>query len=404
MQRLCLPLINVMAYTGETLMAPLAKALSGVRIDPDLAAAQQRRLEDVFAGRRPDHTPFRSDLRWWVAERYHNGTLHRDIEGHDIGKLMCWSITPVPAPPLEPPAPVPGITEEVTWSGPPVRYANGGFPGEQRTIRVTTDVGTLTAVERHASRSFAPVDHPVKTVQDLKIIRRLFELQAKHCTSPLSRGWLCIAPLTPLQMFLVHFTGVERGTYILLEHREEVESLFAFIEEVQRPVIEALAANNKVLLSVENLTSEVSGGWWDRYLGPQLAVRSKIAARNGAVYGIHHDGKLMPLFARLREAGVRYVNGVTAAPSGDVDPLEMRRLGGPDLIIQDILPQCIFEPYYPEEQFRHYVDKVIAFYRDDSRVIFGIGDLLPIDGLLSRVEYVCGKLVELTTRPADGLP
>jgi hypothetical protein len=343
--------------------------------------------------------PFRADLRWWVAERYHDGTLQDDIAGHDFEKLICWSITPAPAPPFEAPEPIPGIREDVTWSGEPVRYARGGFPGNKRTVRVVTERGTLTAAECHASRSYALVEHPVKTVEDLRIVRHIIELQAKFSSRPLLRGWLCIAPLTPLQMFLVHLAGIERGAFMLLEDRDDVEATFRLIEEIQQPVIESLAQQNKVLLSVENLTSDISGGYWDKYLGPQLAARSAIAARHGATYGIHQDGRLRPLLGRLREAGVRYVNGVTAAPSGDAEPKQIREMGGEDLVIQDILPQCIFEPYYHEDDFRRYVDEVISFYRDDRRMIMGIGDLLPIDGLLGRVEYVCQKLVELTSSP-----
>jgi len=398
MQRLCLPLMDLMAYTGQTLNAPLAEALKHIHIPPAVAASQQRRLEDVFAGRRPDHAPFRADLRWWTAERYHDGTLDADIAGHDFAKLICWSITPAPFPPWEDAEPIPGVRKEVTWSGQPVRYARGGFPGENRAVRIVTDRGELTASERHATRSFGVIDHPVKTVADLRVVRHVMELHARHGTRPLPEGFLCIAPLTPLQMFLVHLAGVERATFLLLEHRREVESLFELIAELQRPVIEQLAAHNKVLLSVENLSSDVSGSWWDKYLGPQLAARSEIASRHGAIYGIHHDGRLRPLLGRLREAGVRYANGITALPSGDVEPAELRAMAGPDLIMQDILPQCIFEEYFPEDQFRRYVDEVLAFYRDDAKIIWGIGDLLPIDGLLRRVEYVCERLEQETTR------
>lgn len=77
--------------------------------------------------------------------------------------------------------------------------------------------------------------------------------------------------------------------------------------------IEHIAQNMKSVFSVENLHAEVSGGYFARYLGPQLLCRSKIAEKYRAFIDVHHDGKLGRLFGRLKEVGVKYVNGITAS-------------------------------------------------------------------------------------------
>ena len=202
--------------------------------------------------------------------------------------------------------------------------------------------------------------------------------------------------MTAFQSLLIELAGVLNGALMLVDHTEEVEVTMSLMEELYEPVIVTLAQSRSSIGSCENLSSEISGGYWDKYLAPQLARRVELAKKHGATWGIHMDGVLQPLLGRLSEIGIRSVNGLTASPSGDLNPLKMRMVAGPDIILQDILPQVIFTPALSDGEFEEYVRKVVEFYKDDGKITLGIGDMLPVNGLIKRVEMVIDIIEELT--------
>jgi len=296
-----------------------------------------------------------------------------------------------------PPAidPTPNIEIEERWEGEPVQYQNGGYPGHKRIVTVHTPVGSVTAAEAYASRSFGIVEYPVKEVEDLNVIRYIYEQRAKYADmNPVLADWC--APLTPLQTLIVQLAGIETTAFLLLDEPDEVESFMDFLEEIHMPVIEFLAQKQKMVLSVENYSADNSAGYFDRYLGPQLQHRSQIAQRYGADLGVHHDGKLQPLFGRLKEVGVTYANGLTAAPSGDVEPEDIRRLAGDRMVLQDIIPQSIFMDSYDIGAFKEYIARTAELFRADHHVILGIGDMLPCTANLKRLEIMIDIVTKLT--------
>jgi hypothetical protein len=395
LEQLSRPVIDLYVQNGRTIQGDLDRALDGLERSEELLADRDRRIADVFQGRKSGPLPMWADTKWWIVEQYHDGTLEDALKDIDVPRVIAASRIPKSIVPPSDPEPVPGVTREESWSGPPVRYAYGGYPGTTRTVRVSTSVGSLVATETYASRSFGVVEYPIKTRKDLDVARHIYELIETHAPKTFKGGGFS-APLTPLQLILTRLAGVENGIFLLYDEREAVSDFMGFLDEIHLPVVEYLTGRNGRVFSVENLAADVSAPFFDEYLGPQLARRSEICRNHGAVYGIHHDGCLQPLFSRLQEAGVEYVNGVTAAPSGDVEPERLRELAGNRMVIHDILPQAIFLPDYDREEFEAYLDRVFRFYRDDPRIIFGIGDMLPCNGSIERFEYACRRLEEIT--------
>jgi hypothetical protein len=156
------------------------------------------------------------------------------------------------------------------------------------------------------------------------------------------------------------------------------------LDDIQTPILHKAAKENDVLFSCENFTSDVSTGYFEAYLQEQLSKRSHIAAEYGKLYGVHLDGKIMPLLSMLAGAGVGIVNGLTAFPAGDLDPMLMRQAAGPDMVLIDMIPQCIFMEEYDLNAFVEYMESISSFYRNDNRIIFGIGDMMPISSDMNR--------------------
>jgi len=147
-----------------------------------------------------------------------------------------------------------------------------------------------------------------------------------------------------------------------------------------------------------NLSADNSAGYWAPYIGPQLAEWADLLHAHNKRMSIHHDGKLKPLLARLQGVGVDSVNGLTAAPSGDVPVEEFREMAGDQIILEGILPQSIFTPAFSDDEFEEYIRYALLCLKDDNRVILGIGDMLPLDGSIKRVEKVVKMARELTAR------
>ena len=101
------------------------------------------------------------------AEKINDGTLEEDIKGCNLEKILASSfiLDFIKAP--EETEEIPNVKEEVLWSSEPIKYKNGGYPGSKRTVIVKTLVGTITASESYASRSFGVMEYPVKKIEDL---------------------------------------------------------------------------------------------------------------------------------------------------------------------------------------------------------------------------------------------
>jgi len=393
MYSLSRPIAELYCLTGYSIDADLSNALSclsGIHVPEQLREMQKKRVEAAFKGEKADQIPVGADIRWWIVEQYHDGTLEQKLESCDPDKIFMYFPQPRTPYMIEP---ISEIDTEVFWSGASVVYRNGGYPGTKRTMKIDTPRGTLTASEAYASRSFGIVEYPVKNIDDLDIVRYIYE---KRASAPFDEAAPAsfVAPMTPIQILLVHLAGVETTALLLADHQDEIEDFMEFLDDIHKPVTEYLAKNGNSIFSVENLSADISAGYFDKYLGPQLMKRKVTADKYGVNLGVHHDGKLQPLFGRLKEVGVNYANGITAAPSGDVELENIREAAGDDMILVDIIPQCIFTESFDIDYFRDYIKRAANVFKDDNKVILGIGDMLPCNADIKRFEIMTDIIAE----------
>lgn len=383
--------MNLYALTGEHISRDLREALMNFSVYDEALKRHEKRLQDEFTFVKPEFRPVSADIRWWIVEKWHDGMLEKELQNCDIDKVLV-SVINAKNDSVASYREVPGVAMTETWSGEPVKYVNGGYPGSKRTVTVNTPVGSVTASEEYASRSFGITEYPVKTIEDLVVIRYIYEQISKYSTDNISG----CAPMTPIQVLLVHLAGVENTVYLLADYEEEVNDFLVSLEKIFQPVIRAFAKNSKGVFFVENYSSEISGGYFEQYLEPVLKERSLIAKEYGAKIGVHHDGKLFPLIGRLKECGVGFINGITAAPSGDLEPEKIREVVGDGVVLMDIFPQAIFTSDFKEEDFITYIKRVAEFYKNEPGIIFGVGDMLPCNGDIKRFELMIKMVEEIT--------
>ncbi len=393
--------VDMLVLTGECI-DPAGEDKYAALIPDEVKRQQRGQIERVLEGEKPDYLPFSANLRWWFAERWHAGTLERDLEGVDLNYLGLHEYhDPVNIYKVEYEAES-KIRTYIHWYGKPIRYVRGGYPGEVRVIEIYTPIGTLRATEKYVSYTFGITEYLIKSVEDLRVFRYLLE----HCrVTPVpiinvrAPASIIAGPKTPMQAFVVELAGITNTAYLMADAPREMEEVMNLIAKIEEKIYEIIA-NSEIsnVGTTENISSENSGGYFDCYIGPQLAQWANLVHAHGKKFSIHMDGTLKPILSRLQNLGIDLVNGVTAAPVGDVEVEHLRKMAGDQLIIQDILPNSIFTPVFSDSEFEEYVRKAILCFKDDNKIILGIGDMLPLNGSIKRVEKVVKMAQELTGR------
>lgn len=396
MRNLTRSIMNFLCLTGNSMTLDLPAALASYSVPEARLQEQGWRINDARRFRMPQVKPVSADLRWWFSEQWHDGVLDQKMaELTDEERTIA--LLPVIGA-KKPPAlyePVEGVELIEEWSGEPVRYVNSGYPGHKHHVTVKTPFGTLTGCEEYAERSFAIVEYPVKSVEDLAIVRYIYQQRARYasldkCTGP--------APMSPMQVLLVQLAGVENTAFMMADDPETVEEFLDFLESLFAPAIDAFTRGGRLAITVENFDANISTGYYDKYIAPVFRNRSRIASKNGGLLGIHHDGKLMPMLSRHAANGIHLINGLTAAPSGDLDICDMRKVIGEGVVMVDMVPQAIFMPEFKEIDFENFIERAAAHYRDDAGVIFGIGDMLPVCSDIRRYIKMVQIVEEVTKR------
>ena len=131
--------------------------------------------------------------------------------------------------------PLPDLEAEL--GGNEIAIGTGG-PTVNRTVQLrrVTPWGTLTTLLKHDH----PVEHPVKTVEDMRILRAIWEasnyVECQGMEEAFARVESCIGDdgiyvpwldPSPVQNLLEYEMGAANFYYLLDDHREEMEQLLA---------------------------------------------------------------------------------------------------------------------------------------------------------------------------------
>lgn len=276
-----------------------------------------------------------------------------------------------------------------------------------RWRQVRTPVGTLQEEWRFLpdSYSWAPVRRMVNTPDDLPALRYWRE----HChylpneEEALRRHALvgdlgvilCYLPRSPFMDLVTELAGIRNIVNIWMEapdaFEETMEVLFASADRAAEIATKVPA---DCLMIPENLSSEVVGArFYDRYLRDWEIKWAQAIRDAGKVSFIHMDGTLRGLLSRVGSTGLDVIEAVTPQPVGDVPMDELRALAGPDPILWGGLPGIYFTPLVSDAEFERHVREVLEVMVADRRMVLGVADQVPPDGLRSRVAWVV-ELVE----------
>jgi len=358
---------------------------------------KRQRLLATFAGRKPERIAWVADITYWRSARIQDGTLPEKYEGpegylrhhEDLGLCAFYQY------------------EMGTYNE---EYEGVGQETiEQGNIsRIIWRVGegTLTQHQKYLPEAYCTgiTEYPVKTAEDLKILRSI--LQRKRITSNAehfvayaekwgARGypWPNV-PRSPLPALLTEWTGVENLAYLIADVPDEVEKTLAVLEGVNQIGFQiAIQAKPPLIHFPDNLSSENSAGYFDRYMRGYYGRCLAELHEAGIPAAVHLDGTVRGLLPKLAEVGFDSVESLTPKPVGDVDIEELRALvGRKEFIIWGGIPGAMFAPPYTKDDMRRHVARVLEVCGHEP-FILATADQIPPNGEIGWCEMI-SEMVE----------
>lgn len=358
----------------------------------------RERILAMLAGRRPDRLPWFGDLAYWAAAMEHRGQVPQDWQStasyyafhRELGVGFYlqgyWAFREVPAAHIR-------VIER--------------REGEHRIRTVETPLGNLREMWRflEESCSWAPVEYMVKSVEDLMPLCYWFahiDYQPAPEEALRRRPWveelgivLCYLPRSPFMELTAMLAGMRNIVNIWLQTPEAFdEAMEMLYDSFDRAAEAALAVPADCFMIPENLSSEVVGRrFYERYVSPWEQKWVERIRESGRYSFIHMDGTLRGLLSQVADVGFDVIEAVTPAPVGDLAIQQWRTLAGPRPILWGGIPGIYFTPLVSDAEFEQHVRQVIDLMVEDGRMVLGVADQVPPDGLRSRVAAVA-DLVE----------
>ena len=361
------------------------------------------RLMSVFQRRRPDVMPWFADLTYWYAASAARGSLPDRYQGDGVVQLYRDLNVGCHEHALSSPWQAEYPDVEITTED---QTDEEGQPYRQ-IITWRTPVGSIQQIKEYVPLGFtwAYVQYPVATPQDLRVLR--FILESQQVTPDYAQQqqqmqlWgdmaACssVPPRTPLANLIVIWMGVLNAVYALADFPDEMEATMEVMAASDDPIYDIICQSPAPLVYLgENITAEVvSPRLFETYYAPYYRKRHQQIHAAGKYTFVHIDGTMRGVLERLAATGADCAQSLTPAPVGDVPVSEMRALAGPDLILWGGVPAAYFSPIYPEQALVDIVMECIKHHLALGKFTLGVCDQVPPDGDIRRVKLV-SDLVE----------
>jgi hypothetical protein len=362
----------------------------------------RERLLAVYRGQVPDRVPALADLSYWYAAHGGGKFIPGKTDGANAEKI-------------------PRLLDLHRQTGAAIHLNLGtfyrehydgsvrvesGISGEHYRHRFETPVGVIEEIRQWSPVTYSwPIaHHMVRGVEDLKVVRYLFEhvryttcwdefRQVEHVVGDIGLP-LVQSPYTGLGFLMSRYAGVEQTVYLAMDEPEQFGETIATINAAHERVFTLLAGGpSQVLLQSDNLSSDVQSPLWlERYSGVYYRKMAQIAHAHGKPLVSHLDGRLRGLLRTLAAMGIDGADAVTPSPWGDLSPQACRDEAGPAMVLSGGIPPDSFRDEVPLGILDRQIEAWLDLRRQSPALIIGPGDQMPPDG---QIERVC-RLVEAT--------
>jgi len=361
----------------------------------------RERAAAVLDGRIPDAVPWFTDLTYWVHGQRAAGRLPKRYDGPDgltnlhrdlgVGQYLF-------TPPLVRVEHDPALFQ---WREEPIDELH-------RRVIVTSPEGNLTGLVKvcPTSASTAILEYPVKTIDDLRVVRAWYEgaRYVPNCEAVLAcnRTWgdegfgVPLTPRTPLATLAAQWAGVRNLSYMTADapdaFEEALEAMRRAEDELYRLTAEAAYP---VVEIPDNLSAEAMGGLWRRYSRDYYRERIAAFHASGKKVGCHIDGTLGRLLGDLADVGVDFPESVVPAPVGDLTLRQVRDAVKPETIIWGGIPGAMFAPPFDRDWVLGFAREAVHVLGERGRLVLAGADQVPPNGDIDLVRRISDLLNEI---------
>lgn len=279
----------------------------------------KERLLAALTGKPVDRLPYAPFLAYWWEEQ--------PPARRDAGQLAF--LTEIGADPLLRGF---GAAWRVQFKGVEVTQC---ADGRRRVETWQTPVGSL-----HLGYQYSPMgntwflkDHPVSTVEDLKVLQWIYEHahiaydagvddEVRHVGED---GLLL--PLvgsemkTCFQSLVERWAGTQQLTYLLADEPEAVEECLAAMRRVsdQSAVLSAQSQAEAFIFWEDSSTTNISPGMFRSYAAPEIAAWGKVLHSAGKLLIHHACGHIRGLLPLMAQLPVDAIESISPPPTGNID-------------------------------------------------------------------------------------
>lgn len=356
------------------------------------------RMLAVIEGRKPDAVPWSADLTYWQHGQKARGTLPEQYDGAD-GLLQLHRDLGVGVYLFTPSLINVERDPELFWS-------ETEQDGDVHRHTIHTPEGSVSGMGKHLpqSASHAVLEWPVKTVDDLRVVRCWYE--GGHVTENYAAVLECfeewgdsglgmpLIPRTPLAALACEWSGVTNLAFIAADDPDEFERTLEVMRRSEDELYRLYAEAPVPAVEIgENLSAETMTGLWRRYSRDYYHERTAMLHASGKKVGCHIDGTLGQLLGDIVEAGIDFPESVVPAPVGDLTLSEIREQVGPDAIVWGCVPGAMFAPPYERETVLEFVREAFQVLGSTGPLVLASADQVPPNGDIELVRII-GEEVE----------
>ncbi len=359
----------------------------------------RERLAAVFAGKRPDHTPFAPLIgRYYVKslpamgipleriapwERAVTPALRRGLNMHEVETIRfigadvlyrhvnaCRVVYDAPVKPYE--------SEEngVMTSGFSTPW--GDIWEEVRELHGTE------YISRRMLQGQEDLEVYLKVLSSARVEPAYDEPREMDAFIGEDGMITLTGPVTPLQEMLQFRMGVEQTAYALADYPDLIMEVFEALQGLNIGIYRILAeAPAEVVITYEDTSTTVMGPQWYRdFCMSELDSYADIIRSSAKTYLVHMCGRISALTELIASGRMDGIDSVCPPETGDIEPGDAcRRLG--KLVVGGLDPAALVS--MTPDACRRYAAQKLAQIPADAPFILSTGDstaaLTPVENL-----------------------
>jgi hypothetical protein len=293
--------------------------------------------------------------------------------------------------------------------------------GGRRQISWSTPDGPM--VERSqfdaVTKSWHPIEYPVKTLDDLRRARWLFdriELRANPKAIGLSkarlerigqRGIMKTAwGASPWMTMVERLAGPVQAHLLLSDHAVQMVELLDLMHRANLKRLEMFAQHTpaEVICSIENTsTTLISPAQFDRFCLPHLTDYGRVIEQSGRWHELHMCGQIGQLLKRIETIPAVSIEAFSSAPIGDARLVDGRTRVPSKTLLGGTCANIWLEP---PERIEAFLQEELDACGDHRRIIVTTGGEAPQGCSIDTFQRIGRWLAEVPvrTRPAATVP